>query len=222
VRLAGATLAAVLALSAAGETRAQSEEPAPTSHARKSAADFAKCVIRGEKERWLARLDKPFGSAQSLAALSEAVTHEQSCVNFGVAKLRFPPVLLRGLVFEALYVSDFGRLPTVESFEGAAPISYPFADEQYLEPAIQYRVMMTLGDCVVRHSPAAARAMILTRVETANEKAAIDPLRLALASCIEQGVQLKLTRTTVRAALAEPLYRLTKAPRTAAPAKVAE
>jgi hypothetical protein len=216
--IAATVLCGTVALFGSGEGQAQEVE-ASLADARRDADGFANCVIRGSKRSWAARLDEPFGTPQSILALRKAVEDQQDCVMGGVARMRFPPLLLRGLIYEALYTSDNRGKPEIASFEGVEPILYPFPGEDSIDVAGQYRAMMTLGDCVVRHAPAEAHALLLTRVESSKEKASFPMLMPALRSCVQEGVTLKLNRSTVRAALAEPMYRLTAAARAAQLAK---
>jgi hypothetical protein len=69
------------------------------------------------------------------------------------------------------------------------------------------------GECVVRTDPAAAKALLQTRVETAGEVIAFDGLRPALAECLPEGKTLAFGKLVLRGTIAVNYYRLAHAAR---------
>jgi hypothetical protein len=64
---------------------------------------------------------------------------------------------------------------------------------------------------VVRVNPAAARTLLLTRPESAEEKAAFATMNLAFATCLPEGVTMSFGKTALRGTVAMNYYRLAKA-----------
>ena len=69
------------------------------------------------------------------------------------------------------------------------------------------------GECVVRTDPAGAHKLIMSEVDSANERAAVQALAPALAECVMQGSQLKASRSLLRGLLALSYYRIAHSPR---------
>ena len=73
------------------------------------------------------------------------------------------------------------------------------------------------GECVVRVDPAAARALLLTKPESAEESAQFAAMQTALGSCLPEGETLKLGKLSLRGTIAINYYRLAHAARGAVP-----
>jgi len=71
--------------------------------------------------------------------------------------------------------------------------------------------------CVAEQNPMGIRALIATKAETPEEKAAVQSIAPSLGPCLPQGATLKANRESLRAALADAFYhRLTALPRATA------
>ena len=186
-------------------------------HARVSAARFATCLVRHGARSWRAVLKEPVGGEGWMARFQRNLDsvclrdyRAENVQGVTVMSLSFTPLLLRGNMFDALYRIDFGAKPAVASFDAIPALVYPVADGAEETVAQPYLVNMALGDCVARKAPGEARAFLLTEVASAAETAALQALAPAFAACVPAGAELALTRSKARAALAEPLYRLTQ------------
>ena len=192
---------------------AQTGNAVPNAEARKTATRFSGCLVNQAQRSVRSLLNLPY----SVDAFDKAFAkiHSNSTCLSGrdgmVSTLSFPRVMMRSFLFDALYREDFGGKPAVADFAAVQPLTYPVEDGLAEDVARPYLVNMALGDCVSRQAPAAARAFMLTRVETPEETAALQTLAPAFQNCLPQGLELKLTRWKARAAIAEPLYRLTQA-----------
>ncbi|MDQ3246750.1 MAG: hypothetical protein M3Q52_07665 [Pseudomonadota bacterium] len=71
--------------------------------------------------------------------------------------------------------------------------------------------MSALGECVVRTDPAASHALLMTEVESADERTWFKTLSPALAGCTKAGETIALNPTVVRGTIAMNYYRLAKA-----------
>ena len=74
-------------------------------------------------------------------------------------------------------------------------------------------VMYRFGDCVVRSNPNAARAVLQADRDSAQEAQAVQSAMPALSNCVQQGVQYKLDKASLRGALAFAYYSLAHAPK---------
>ncbi|HEY0111990.1 MAG TPA: hypothetical protein VGB59_02430 [Allosphingosinicella sp.] len=83
------------------------------------------------------------------------------------------------------------------------------------ERSAAFSFLSRYGECVVRSNAAGAKALLLTRPDSAEETAQFGALRPALASCLPEGEMLKFGRTTLRGTVAINYYRLVQAARAA-------
>jgi hypothetical protein len=102
-------------------------------------------------------------------------------------------VLLAGSLAEQLYLQDH------RAADPAVLVSAARLDERSRTEA--------LANCVVRQSPAAARAVLDTPPASAEEGAALDALRPAIANCLQGADEARMNRPGLRALVALTLYR---------------
>lgn len=166
---------------------------------------YAQCILRRHRsaaERFVSLpLDSPdLREAGMAVAQSECLPAEQA---------RFVSSLLRGAVFEALYLRDFRR-SSVGVLASAPPLTFA-SDPATLEPAKRAIFLGSrVAECTVRADPASARALILSPVASRTEARAFDAILPAVSGCLEAGAQLSFSRPMLRGLIAESLYRLTK------------
>lgn len=79
------------------------------------------------------------------------------------------------------------------------------------DEAQSFWVLGKYGECVVRTNPAAAKALLLTRVETSGEARAFDALRQALGECLPEGKTLAFGKLVLRGTIAVNYYRVAHA-----------
>lgn len=116
-------------------------------------------------------------------------------------------VLLRGAIAEALYRADFtGRMPPSRGME-VAPIRWPegHANAQSLAPVYE------LGRCMVAEDAPGVLALLATTPYSAEERRTFEALGPRLRSCLDAGSTFATNRETIRAVLAESLYRWARA-----------
>jgi hypothetical protein len=187
------------------------ESKAPTSEERQLIARYATCLfdISGYKFRTV--VDLPFGDTASVNGMYRLL--DPNCVPStprNEVRFRSPSlVVLRGSLYEELYRQDFGKAPAIASFDDTPSPAYPLSKTrpQY---AVAYRVAMDFGECVVRAAPSEARALVLSPVATPAESEAIRAITPALGTCVDAGQSMELSRSVVRGAVAEALYRLSR------------
>ena len=117
------------------------------------------------------------------------------------------PLALRGAVAEALYEARFAQaVPAREPAVAAAPWFRAEAattrdDAGTLGP------VYALADCSAARRPDLVRALLATEPADPAESAALQALGPVWNACVAAGTQLALDRNSIRAILAEALYR---------------
>lgn len=208
MRLAPHLSLLILAVSGAAPAMAQIDER-PLKSPREEAALMGRCLVNGSGGYWRRVLEEPFGDKISSERFQRGM-QESSCIKQKVSEMRFPPILARGMIYNALYERDFKKASPIASFEDVPAIVFPVAETALGNVAEQYRNSMAIGECVARAMPTEARTFVLARVGSPEEQAALGPLTPALRQCIPVGMEVTLKISVVRAAVVEPLYRLTQ------------
>jgi len=118
---------------------------------------------------------------------------------------------MRGALFEAAYDRAFGRSGPTD-FKAVPAINYlaPYSAEISSEAANTI-ALAQFGDCVSRADGSNARKLMATSPESTAELAAISDLAPRFAACIPQGRTISFSRSVARGAIAEGLYRLSRA-----------
>jgi hypothetical protein len=108
--------------------------------------------------------------------------------------------VLVGAFAEQLYVKRFRQLPAaVAAAEPASPID-----------DIAVRATSSFANCLIDADALAVDRLVRTPVDSDQERAAFAALSLRYGGCLDQGNALILNPSTLRAALAEQLYRRTR------------
>ena len=168
-------------------------EVAPADQARQTMNDYAVCLVHTRLmavQRALA-LSTDAAVGEGLAKLAD-----RECLAHG--ELRMPRALLRGAVYRALYLRDFGRTPPAAPALAAAP-SGDSAFERF-------------GSCVNAADVGDTREFVMSVPATTREAAALKALAPALGQCIAPGNQIRFSRAVLQGVLAEAAYRQAKAP----------
>ena len=172
--------------------------------ARRTMREFGTCSVArapGSAERFVGL---PVDSPDAARFLPSVASPD--CLGDG--ELHIPRPIIRGSLFEALYVRRFHRSGPV-TFAGAAPIDYAAGYSPPYSPAAANAIGMgQLGDCVVRADGEDAKTLILAIPATAEEDGAIAGLTAHLGPCVVKGQRITFSRSIIRAAIAEGLYRL--------------
>lgn len=126
MRWIAAPFAILLALAptAAISSGADGLKDAPSAKARAIGIAFARCAVRQDRQAVMDFLFEPFGTNDPIklskalpsVCLDVAVGHPM----FGPSNLNTSALLMRGLLFEALYTHDFRKLSAPLTFEGIA------------------------------------------------------------------------------------------------------
>lgn len=175
--------------------------------ARSISRHFAACTIRrgrGSAERYLAT---PVG-APGWERLQHLVLVDE-CL--GTGELRLPFEVIRGALFEQLYLTDYKADP-VADLTAVAPIDYAAGYSSPVSVQVGNAIALgQFGDCVARADSAGARNLLTSLPDSSGETAAVHRLMPRLGACIPAGRKITFSKSVLRAAVAEGLYRLTRA-----------
>lgn len=198
---------------------------------RKAVSDYARCVVKKRRVMASDAVVSTVGNYDLLKAYPKLI--DSDCVSGQVGRMAFAGDLFRYAMADALLRDEIATQPTVEP-NLLAPIDHYEPTEmpsmtndkgrriskkkyeqslRYFGTALAYAQVSRFGECVVRANPAGAKALLLTDVTTDAERAAMVPLNLALANCLNAGERLTLTKEVLRGTVALNYYRLSKAKR---------
>jgi hypothetical protein len=128
-----------------------------------------------------------------------------------VGEVRFPLNIVRSAVIEALYLEQFGRSGPSE-FTVVPPIDYLAGYPAELPGNARTVVALAkFGDCVGRKDPANARALAVSIPGSSEETQRLSALGPSFNGCVIQGEKLTFSRSVIRGAVTEGLFRLSRA-----------
>lgn len=176
----------------------------PDELGRRTVANLITCLAISAPNTVKAVLDQPFDTRGFHERFSALLNRRCDHAKFA-GRAGFPPIVLRGLFYEYFFRNEYSSAKVAE-LTSAPAVSYPVAENRY-KTTLQYQFLMTVGDCVVRKSPMAARDLIVSNVG-ADEAEAVGVVAKLVPACVPNHESLRLSKSILRAMIAEPLYRL--------------
>ncbi len=182
--------------------------------ARLTMRDFAACLVDRAPGRTARLLMAPIDSPEYAQMMKRLFDREDEvCLADG--QLRFAERLLMGNLFDAAYDHDFARAPSA-NFSATTDSGYVAIYKQpYSSKIASALALEQFGECVAHAQPATVRTLLAATPGTSSEKQAFADITPALGPCLPTGGNFAFSRAMLRGALAEGIYRLSKA---AAPA----
>lgn len=165
--------------------------------------EFGECIIQVFPRRVEALIALPPG-IEAQSQVGKLATSE--CLRDGT--LKFPPMLMIGAIFRALYRREY---PQAQPPLGPNPLTFanPVTESA---PAVEpQQVAVIFADCAVRADPAAARAFLLATPGKPAQREALAKFSPHLGPCMEAGARLTFSKATILALVAEALYREARA-----------
>ena len=165
-------------------------------------SEFARCTV-DRRAVPLARLLR--AAPSEVDGSGWATLASDDCLAAG--EMRFKAIVLRGAVFSELYrrrqtgSAIWSRLPVAAAYDPATAVPAGDGDK-----AVQMG-LLAFAYCVVRQDRADASAMVAAPTASKVQLAALSTLRPALATCLPQGQQIKLSKPILEGSIAEILYR---------------
>lgn len=177
--------------------------------ARVTLEGYAACIVDRSEGRARKLVDLPVNSADYRTTLKNMYDGVDECISD--AQLTMSSRLLRGGMFIALYIRDY-KGNAISSFAPEVDSGYrALYGEKVPDDVYTVLAMEQFGECVARADPAQARSLTLSYPGSEQEKNSVTALLPRLSACVPHGETIEFSRTTVKGAVAEGLYRLTRA-----------
>ena len=172
------------------------------------------CLVKYDARRSTALLTTDPGTPGGGKALDTLRPRMSDCLGtavsgsrlYGNLTLKMSETALRGAIAGALYRRHFLARPPA-SLRKPAGVS-PILPLQQSDPRAG---MMVLGygfaQCLTQANPAAVRELVLSKIGSREETAALSQLTPAMPSCASIGMTIKTDRNSLRLMLADSLYR---------------
>ena len=212
--VAGFTAALITMWAGGASAQAEKWRDAPAPKSRAIGIAYARCAVRQSRAAVREYLADPVGTSDAVK-LGRALPSK--CLDRAIGGLPFTPsvlkastLLVRGLLFEALYAQDFARLQVALTFEHVPPQKYDVVGVDAAGQTLRhdYRALMKIGECSARAAPEKVRALLSTVATSQAEKLAVADLHDAWTGCLPGHRALQFSVEMTRATLVEPFYRL--------------
>ena len=172
--------------------------------ARLTSKRFGECSLARAPVAAVQLIDAPVDGPDYDRLIKRVIVDD--CLSVG--ELSLPHQVIRGSLFEALYIKEFGhRAPTslkdVPTFDYSSGYSRPLSGE-----ALSVISLAVVGDCVARSAPIAAHELITSIPGSGIEDRAVAVVARLLPGCIPPKQTVKFSRSVMRASVAEAMYRL--------------
>lgn len=170
---------------------------------------FGACVVSRSKGRVAKFVDMRVGNQEFGDYLR--VMFDRSgdfCLSGGW--LQFQDIHFRGALFQGLYNAEFKGGPP--SFGQSTSSNYRALYPETLSPAARNTVALEqFGECVSRADPQGVHELLRSVAASSRETALFRSLSPRFSACVPQGEKIALSKIIVKGALAEGMYRLSKA-----------
>lgn len=175
--------------------------------ARRTTRQFGECTLSRSPGAVAKLLAEPVDGPNYVKLMKSVVTDD--CLGDG--ELSFSYSLLRASLFQASYDREFGRAGPID-FTAVPPVDYRGRYPKTLtDESANAIALAQFGDCVGRSDGVNARALLLSLAGTKGEDAAVSALLPKLAPCVPPGRKITFSRSVLRGAIAEGMYRLSRA-----------
>lgn len=162
---------------------------------------FAGCMIGRKPAQLAAIVDPPYGTpdAERLRRIKAMESTMSLCLgDAGGGWMGSPYYLMVGAFAEQLYRRYFVRLPALGEVE-VPPAVHP--DQVPILETLRF------ANCLIDHDPNSVDVLVRSNAGSSVEAAKFDSLAPHYGVCLDAGSKLALNRQSLRAALAEHLYR---------------
>jgi len=174
---------------------------------------FARCLVGFKPREAAAFLSTAPGTPASAAAYEALVPQRDNrCIQLGGVQiggstLQMTQRILRGNLAQALYLDRFpDSPPATGSAEQTIPVEI-YNTRVTTAADTQSEIIRIFGECMAMRYTAAVDRLVRTDVESDEESAAIGTLAPNMGPCLWNGQSIQFSRESLRAALADGLYR---------------
>jgi hypothetical protein len=176
---------------------------------------FGACVLSRSKGRVAKFVDMRVGE-QEYADYMRGLFDRSDDFCLSQGWLQFHDIHFRGALFQALYNSEFKSGPP--SFGAVTTSNYRALYPETLSPPARNTVALEqFGECVARADPQGVHDLLRSLAGSSRETALFQQLSPRFSACIPQGEKLAFSKIVLKGALAEGMYRLSKAAEAAPP-----
>jgi hypothetical protein len=210
-----------IVISVAAKSAPVSPTPLSTEETRKAAYQYGICVVQrrasGASKAVLSNVDTETLNVR-YRALFDVCRIDGTIVFPGDFYVYTLADALVALELTALPVPDLSQVPPLpgRSTPTFAKLKRKYGYDAALQAtrdADVYGALNAYGECVVRKSPANAKALLMAKPESAEELSRFEALSPALSACAPAEQKVELTKFLVRGTIALNYYRLAQAAR---------
>jgi hypothetical protein len=189
-----------------------------TLEARKTLREFATCAAAGHPGIVEAAIDDAVDTKSYRRKLIDV--SNEDCFSSG--EMQMPAELLRGALFEAMYLREFGDAPNPDltsaaSYDYSAPYSKPLSEE-----AQNTVGLAIVGDCVTRTASEKVHALLASVPGSPAEDRGFAEVAKILPGCVPPNKTFRFSRSVVRGSVAEALLRLSRSAQAAGKASASK
>lgn len=171
---------------------------------------FGACVVsrsKGRVDKFISmRVAEPEYRDYLKALFSRS---EDQCLSSG--QLRFFDIHFRGALFQALYASEFKNGGPTD-FDTIKSSNYRALYPETLSPAARNAIALEqFGECVARADAGNVRKLLRSLAGSTQETALFGALSPRFGACVTTGEKLAFSKVILKGALAEGMYRISKA-----------
>ena len=178
-----------------------------TTDARRTTRDYGVCVLKRFPKYGERVALEPVHTDEYEKLLKRMVIDD--CLSLG--ELSFPLNVVRSAVIEALYINQYGRSGPTD-FSQVPPIDYLAGYPAELPGSARTTLALArFGDCVSRKDAVNARALAVSIPGSTDETQRLRFLSSSFNGCVIQGEKLTFSKSVIRGAVSEGLYRLSRA-----------
>ena len=168
------------------------------------AADYAFCLLRRHDRDVRAFAETPFMTEASIKAI-QSLSNPDCLYN---AKITMPYALIRGAIFRALYVKDYGKTDLMVGDE--APDYSGSVGDPSLAINATPLMLLDFAGCVIRKDAASVKKVLLAEAGSDAEKNAFTALAPAFGPCLPQHKTVQFSKASLGAVLSEAMYRIAR------------
>lgn len=176
---------------------------------RKTLEIFSTCVLERSYGRAVKIVDMRVDTPDYAKQMKSISSGYDDCLSGG--DFIIGDELFRGGLFRALYMREF-KLDGPITFDPKILTGYRDRyPEPYSDAARSSIALVQFAECVTRVDGANVRLLVGSVASSSVETAAIQALAPKLGPCIAQGNQIRFSKSVLKGALAEGIYRLSMA-----------
>jgi hypothetical protein len=175
--------------------------------------DFAACLTDRSRGRVAKIINAPVDSGQYQSLMRSIFDRsDDACLSGGgvdsdgIGQLSFSSSLMRGALFNAVYMRDFARAGPVE-FSAVTDSGYIARYSTPYSSAAQSAIALEkYGECIARSDGENARALITAIAGSPQESVAFVALGPKFSACLMAGNKMEFSKAMLRGVVAEGLY----------------